>query len=84
MAIELGKELPFVVGGAAIDPVSREAKYADGQERLQPQTLKVFFEMLEINVTAADAYREKNMPNQPVVFDPKKTMWGEIEQAPGV
>lgn len=41
MAIELGKELPFVVGGAAIDPVSREAKYADGQERLQPQTLKV-------------------------------------------
>ena len=32
---------PFDVGGAAIDPVSREAKYAGGQERLQPQTLKV-------------------------------------------
>ena len=48
-------------------------------ETQTPQTLKVFFEMLEINVTAADAYREKNMPNQPVVFDPKKTMWGEIE-----
>ena len=48
-------------------------------ETQTPQTLKVFLEMLEINVTAADAYREKNMPNQPVVFDPNKTMWGEIE-----
>ena len=41
MAIDLGREPPFEVGGAAIDPVSREAKYPGGQERLQPQTLKV-------------------------------------------
>jgi DNA-binding winged helix-turn-helix (wHTH) protein/tetratricopeptide (TPR) repeat protein len=41
MAIDLEREPPFGVGGATIDPVSREAKYAGGQERLQPQTLKV-------------------------------------------
>ena len=41
MAIDLESEPPFDVGGAAIDPVSREARYAGGQERLQPQTLKV-------------------------------------------
>lgn len=41
MAIDLESEPPLRVGGAAIDPVSREAKYAGGQERLQPQTLKV-------------------------------------------
>src|SRR5262245_60175851 len=41
MAIDLESEPPFRVGGAAIDPVSREAKYAGGPERLQPQTLKV-------------------------------------------
>jgi DNA-binding winged helix-turn-helix (wHTH) protein/tetratricopeptide (TPR) repeat protein len=41
MAIDLEREPPFRVGGATIDPVSRDSKYADGQERLQPQTLKV-------------------------------------------
>ena len=41
MAIDLEREPPFRIGGATIDPVSRDAKYADGQERLQPQTLKV-------------------------------------------
>jgi len=41
MAIDLGKEPPLEVGGATIDPISREAKYAGGLERLQPQTLKV-------------------------------------------
>ena len=41
MAIDLESEPPLSVGGATIDPVSREAKYAGGQERLQPQTLKV-------------------------------------------
>ncbi|MEO7366236.1 MAG: winged helix-turn-helix domain-containing protein [Sphingomicrobium sp.] len=29
------------IGGATIDPVSREASFAGGQERLQPQNLKV-------------------------------------------
>jgi len=41
MAIDQERESPFGVGGATIDPLSREAKYAGGQERLQPQTLKV-------------------------------------------
>lgn len=41
MTIDLGKEASLEVGGATIDLVSREAKYASGLERLQPQTLKV-------------------------------------------
>jgi DNA-binding winged helix-turn-helix (wHTH) protein/tetratricopeptide (TPR) repeat protein len=41
MAIDLESEPPLGVGGATIDPVSREAKYPSGQERLTPQTLKV-------------------------------------------
>ena len=40
-AIDLETEPPFRVGGAAIDPVSRNAEYAGGRERLPPQTLKV-------------------------------------------
>jgi DNA-binding winged helix-turn-helix (wHTH) protein/TolB-like protein len=32
---------PFRVGGAVVDPVSRDARWARGEERLQPQTLKV-------------------------------------------
>src|SRR5687768_7103803 len=41
VAIDLESEPAFRVGGAAIDPVSRNAEYAGGHERLQPQTLKV-------------------------------------------
>lgn len=41
LAIDLESEPPFRVGGAAIDPVSRNAEYPGGNERLQPQTLKV-------------------------------------------
>ena len=41
LAINLESEAPFRVGGAAIDPVSRNADYPGGSERLQPQTLKV-------------------------------------------
>ena len=41
LAIDLEKEPPLHVGGATIDPVSRNAEYAGGSERLQPQTLKV-------------------------------------------
>ena len=41
MTIELEREPPIRVGGAVIDPIAREAKYAGGQERLQPQPLKV-------------------------------------------
>ena len=32
---------PFTVGGATVDPVSRDVCWAGGKERLQPQTLKV-------------------------------------------
>jgi DNA-binding winged helix-turn-helix (wHTH) protein/tetratricopeptide (TPR) repeat protein len=32
---------PFSVGGATVDPVSRDASWPGGEERLQPQTLKV-------------------------------------------
>jgi DNA-binding winged helix-turn-helix (wHTH) protein/tetratricopeptide (TPR) repeat protein len=39
--IELEKEQQLRVGDATIDPISRNADYAGGQERLQPQTLKV-------------------------------------------
>ena len=41
LAIDLETEPPLRVGGATIDPVSRNAEYPGGQERLQPQTLKV-------------------------------------------
>ena len=41
LAIDLEKEPSFRVGGATIDPVSRNAEYPGGSERLQPQTLKV-------------------------------------------
>ena len=32
---------PFSVGNASVDPVSRDATWTGGSERLQPQTLKV-------------------------------------------
>lgn len=32
---------PFRIGAAVVDPVSRDAKWSGGEERLQPQTLKV-------------------------------------------
>ena len=41
LAIDLEAEPPFRVGGTAIEPVSRNAEYPGGSERLQPQTLKV-------------------------------------------
>src|SRR5689334_21979051 len=39
--IDLTAEKPFRVGGATIDPLSREATFKEGTERLQPQNLKV-------------------------------------------
>ncbi|HXG81004.1 MAG TPA: winged helix-turn-helix domain-containing protein [Sphingomicrobium sp.] len=41
VAIDLEKERPFRIGGATIDPVSRDVDCASGKQRLQPQTLKV-------------------------------------------
>lgn len=38
---------PFRVGDASVDPVSREARYGDKVERLQPQTLKVLIALHE-------------------------------------
>ena len=40
-AIDLSAEPRLRIGGAAIDPVSREAEFPGGRERLQPQNLKV-------------------------------------------
>jgi len=37
---------PFKVGRATVDPVSRDATWPDGQERLQPQTMKVLIALL--------------------------------------
>lgn len=39
--IDLSAERPLRIGGARIDPVSREARWSAGSERLQPQNLKV-------------------------------------------
>ncbi len=40
-AIELSVEPTLRIGGATIDPISRDAIFAAGTERLQPQNLKV-------------------------------------------
>lgn len=37
---------PFTVGNATVDPVSREATWPGGSERLQPQTLKVLMALV--------------------------------------
>ena len=39
--IDLTAEKPFKVGAAEVDPLSREARFGGGSERLQPQNLKV-------------------------------------------
>ncbi|HVU28782.1 MAG TPA: winged helix-turn-helix domain-containing protein [Sphingomicrobium sp.] len=39
--IDLGSEETFRVGAAVVDPLSREARFEAGSERLQPQNLKV-------------------------------------------
>jgi len=40
-AIDLSAEPSLRIGGATINPVSREAEFPGGRERLQPQNLKV-------------------------------------------
>ncbi len=45
-AIDLTAERPFQVGGAAIDPLSRDANFAGGTERVQPQNLKVLIALV--------------------------------------
>ena len=39
--IDLSVEPVVLIGGATIDPISREAEFTGGRERLQPQNLKV-------------------------------------------
>ena len=41
MFLELARREPVRLGNVIIDPVSREARWPGGEERLQPQTLKV-------------------------------------------
>lgn len=47
LGIELAAELPFRVGAAAIDPQTREARFNDATERLQPQNLKVLIALAQ-------------------------------------
>jgi len=42
----VAKRQPFTVGRATVDPVSREATWPGGSERLQPQTLKVLIALV--------------------------------------
>ena len=44
--IDLAAEMPFRVGAASVDPVSREATFEGGSERLQPQNLKVLIALV--------------------------------------
>jgi len=46
VAIDLEGERPFRIGGASIDPISRDARYRETSERLQPQTLKVLIALV--------------------------------------
>lgn len=46
LAIDLEEERPFRIGGAAINPVSRDAELPGGKERLQPQNLKVLIALV--------------------------------------
>ena len=48
-AVDLEAERPFRIGGATVDPISREATYEAGHERLQPQTLKVLIALKRRN-----------------------------------
>ncbi|MES2327221.1 MAG: winged helix-turn-helix domain-containing protein, partial [Pseudomonadota bacterium] len=45
--IVLSSERPFTVGHASIDPSSREAQFEGGNERLQPQNLKVLIALTQ-------------------------------------
>src|SRR4051812_20611198 len=44
--IDLTAERPFEIGGAIIEPLSRDASFAGGTERLQPQNLKVLIALV--------------------------------------
>jgi DNA-binding winged helix-turn-helix (wHTH) protein len=45
--IVLASERPFTVGHASIDPISRDAEFEGGKERLQPQNLKVLIALTQ-------------------------------------
>lgn len=45
-AIDLAAERPFRIAGAHIDPISRDAHFTGGCERLQPQNLKVLIALV--------------------------------------
>lgn len=47
LRIDLVGRPPFLVGGALVDPLSREASYVGGSERLQPQTVKVLIALID-------------------------------------
>jgi hypothetical protein len=45
--IDLSAERPFELGRVAIDPISRDASFAGGKERLQPQNMKVLILLVQ-------------------------------------
>jgi DNA-binding winged helix-turn-helix (wHTH) protein/TolB-like protein len=45
-AIDLSAETPFQLGGASVDPLSREARFGETSERIQPQNLKVLIALV--------------------------------------
>lgn len=45
--IDLASERPFRVGCATVDPISRDAVFGGGRERLQPQSVKVLIALLK-------------------------------------
>jgi DNA-binding winged helix-turn-helix (wHTH) protein/tetratricopeptide (TPR) repeat protein len=46
IAVDLEAERPFRVGNATVDPLSREAEFPGGRERIQPQHLKVLIALV--------------------------------------
>ena len=64
LAIDLEAERPFRIGKSSVDPISREIRYPAGQERLQPQPLKVLIAL---------AHREGDVVTRSELID---SCWG--------
>ena len=56
--IELAGEAAFRVGAATIDPVSRDASFEGGKERLQPQNVKV---LIALSQKTGEAVRREEL-----------------------
>ena len=56
--IDLAGEAAFRVGAATIDPVSRDASFEGGKERLQPQNVKV---LIALSQKTGEAVRREEL-----------------------